>query len=70
MQQDRTAEAIQHYEISLRLNPNNPEEHFNLGMALLRNSRRLEAVKHLQQALNLRPDYEEASKQLRQVENR
>jgi len=63
MQQDRTAEAIQHYEISLRLNPNNPEGHYNLGMALLRNSRRLEAVKHLNEAIRLKPDYEAAKKQ-------
>jgi tetratricopeptide (TPR) repeat protein len=39
--------AIGHYREALRLNADNPEAHFNLALALLRQNNRDEAVAHL-----------------------
>jgi tetratricopeptide (TPR) repeat protein len=45
--------AIGHYREALRLNADNPEAHFNLALALLRQNNRYEAVAHLTEALRL-----------------
>lgn len=53
-----------HYNEALRLNPDNPEAHYNLCLALLRLNRKEDAVHHCAEALRLRPDYPEAQRQM------
>jgi len=60
----RAEEALPHYRAALRLKAKNPEAHFNLGMALVRLSKRNEAELHFKEALRLKPDYEQAQRQL------
>jgi Flp pilus assembly protein TadD len=57
-------EAIENYREALRLNADNPEANFNLGMALLREGKREEARSRLTEALRLKPDYAEARMRL------
>ena len=53
----RAREAAAHFEASLRLKPESPVAHFNLGTALTVTGRLDEAIGHYRQALQLRPDY-------------
>ena len=57
-------EAIGRSQAALRLNADNPEAHFNLALALLRQGKRSDATAHLTEALRLKPDYTEARTQL------
>ena len=59
--------AIGHYREALRLNTDNPEAHYNLALALLRQGKREEAVAHLREALRLKPDYAAAQAQLKSL---
>ena len=61
---DRVPEAIAHYEASLRLKPENPSAHNNLGLALARLGRMQEAVAQFATAVQLAPDYREARENL------
>jgi len=45
------------------LNDANPEVHFNLGLTLVREGKRGEALKHFAEAVRLKPGYSEAQKQ-------
>jgi Flp pilus assembly protein TadD len=45
---------------ALRLSPDSPEVHCNLGMALFHAGRVTEAVEHFEQALRIEPDYVDA----------
>jgi tetratricopeptide (TPR) repeat protein len=50
-------EAIGHFEEALRLKPDFPDAHYNLGTALVQ-ARQLEAgIEQFQQAVHLKPDY-------------
>lgn len=51
----RTGDAIASFEEALRLRPNYPEAHGNLGLALAQAGRAVEAVPHLQESLRLKP---------------
>jgi len=64
LRQGKLDDAISHYQQALRLNTDNPEAHFNLGMALGRQGKKEEAIKHYQEALRLKPDYTDAQRQL------
>ena len=52
------------YSEALRLNADNPEAQFNLGMAFRRQGKREEAAAHYRAALRLKPDYSAAQQQL------
>jgi tetratricopeptide (TPR) repeat protein len=53
------ADAIAHYEAAVRINPDLPEAHYVLGLALLKLSGRTpEAISHLESVVRLRPDSE------------
>ena len=56
-QQDRLAEAAQHYEAALKAEPNYAEAHNNLGAVLLRQGRFDEALAHYSAAVRLKPEY-------------
>ena len=58
-------EAIYHYRQALQIDSNNPGTHFNLGIALAKKGELKEAIEHFRQAINLKPDYEEALKALK-----
>jgi tetratricopeptide (TPR) repeat protein len=56
----RTAEAIEHFHVALRLKPNLAEAHANLGIVLANHGRLDEAIKQYQQALQLKPRFAES----------
>ena len=59
--EDGNAErAIGHYLEALRLNPNFPEAHVNLGAALAARGERAAAVEHYRAALQIQPRFPEA----------
>jgi Flp pilus assembly protein TadD len=56
----RLAEAMEHYERALAIEPGYPEAHYGMGLALVRLGRPAEAVDRYRRALELRPDYADA----------
>jgi protein O-mannosyl-transferase len=55
--QARFQEAIDHYEQALRLKPDFPEAHNNLGSILFQMGNVTEAMTHYKEAVRLKPDY-------------
>jgi Flp pilus assembly protein TadD len=53
-----------HFRQALELRPAFASAHNNLGVVLLRQGRRAEAIAHFQQALAIRPGYPEAQRNL------
>ncbi len=53
--EDRSAEAIVHYQRALEINPDYTETNFNFGLLLVQLGRFGEAVPRLQQVLKIRP---------------
>ena len=60
----RVQEAIGHYELALRIKPDDAEAHYNLGTALEEAGRAPEAISQWEQTLRIRPDYAEAHNNL------
>ncbi|HVZ63407.1 MAG TPA: tetratricopeptide repeat protein [Lacunisphaera sp.] len=52
----RLPDAIREFEAALKLAPEDPAIHNNLGLALLRSGRRTEAIAHLRESVRLAPD--------------
>ena len=69
IQEDYSA-AVEELELAIRLNPNLPENHYNLGMAMEQLGRPDEAVKHYQDCLELAPDAIQARQRLESLLNR
>jgi Flp pilus assembly protein TadD len=57
-------EAISQYREDLKLSPDDPEGHNNLGVVLFQKGNRNEAITQFQEALRLKPDYANAQKNL------
>lgn len=57
MEMGRPDRAVPHLEMSVKLQPDSPAAHYNLGTALSAAGNVPEAVAQYQQALKLRPDY-------------
>jgi len=53
---ERTDEAIKHFNIALRLKPNNPGAHHNLAVAFAKQGRFNGAIDHFLKALTVKPD--------------
>lgn len=53
----QNAQAIQHYERALQLDPNHAMSENNLGLTLAAMGRVQDAIPHLERALQLRPDH-------------
>jgi len=51
----------------LRIKPDYAEAHNYIGMALLKSGRYEEAMSHFKKALQIKPDYMDAAKNLREV---
>ena len=60
-------EALKQFNEALRINGNSAESHCYLGILLGRMGHREEAIAHLNEALRLKPDYEFAKQQLREL---
>lgn len=60
LSEGRLPEAIELFETSLRLKPNNADANFNLGVALERSGNLEEAIPHLAKAAVARPNFPEA----------
>jgi len=60
----RRGEAIARYQESLRADPDSAVTHNDLAYALLQEGRPDEAIAHCRRALDLRPDYPEARRNL------
>jgi len=66
----RLDEAIQEYREAIRLEPNLPESHYNLGNALARiPGREQEAIAEYSISLRLKPDLEPAARAIDRVRN-
>ena len=61
-------EAVTQYEQALRINPDFPEAHFNLGLALEKLGRTPEAIAHYRQAVKLQPDFLPATSALARLQ--
>jgi tetratricopeptide (TPR) repeat protein len=59
------SEAIYHYRQALQIDSNNAGTHFNLGIALAKNGNLKEAAEQFRQAINIKPDYDEARQALK-----
>jgi len=57
---NRVEEAMEMYQQSLRINPNNAEAHLNMGNALLQSGQLAGARDEYQEAVSLRPNFAEA----------
>jgi Flp pilus assembly protein TadD len=62
-----TNEALNEFNEALRIDGNSAETHFTLGSLLRQMGRRDEAIAHLAEALRLKPDYDFAKQQLREL---
>ncbi len=49
-------EAMAHYELALRIKPDQAEAHYNLGLALAQEGRTRDAIAQYEQALQIKPD--------------
>ena len=63
---ERFAEAIEHFQKALSIDPNDALAHFNLAERLLQQGKRDSGLKHLQEAVRLKPDFKEARERLKQ----
>ena len=61
----KTREAAAEYGEALRLNPDHPEAHNNLGAILYSEGKIQEATAHFAAAVRLKPDYADALNNLK-----
>jgi hypothetical protein len=62
---DRLRDAVTRSRAGVRADPDDPQAHFRLGVALFRLEQREEAIPHLERAVDLNPNYEKAQRALR-----
>ena len=59
--------ALADFTAALRINPDNAHAHNNIGMMLEKMGRSEEAVCHFKKALQIKPGYMDAAKNLREA---
>ena len=59
-QKGEVEDAIRHYNLALKINPNYAQAHFNLGVVFLKKGALNDAIAECKQALKIDPDYMEA----------
>ena len=64
-QKGNTSEAISHYKMAIKLNPDYAAAHNNLGVALMNKGNTSEAISHYKRAVALNPDYAQAHSNLK-----
>ena len=67
LEQGKPAEAVQVLTEAMRLNPEDEDVHYNLGLALARLGKLEEAIREYREALRIFPDYAEAHNNLGNV---
>ena len=60
MAQGNTAEALDHYQRAIEINPSFAEAHQNLGVVLAQEGQSAEAIRHFKKAIELQPDCADA----------
>jgi len=58
--EQKKEEAISHYKMAIKLNPNYTKAHYNLGNALFSMNETEEAISHYKTAVKLKPNYTNA----------
>ena len=53
----KNEEAISHYKMAIKLNPDYAKAHYNLGIALVAEGKNEEAISHYKMAIKLSPDF-------------
>ncbi|MEO2043295.1 MAG: fused MFS/spermidine synthase, partial [Nitrospinaceae bacterium] len=53
----RTSEAISHYKMAIKLNPDFALAHYSLGIVLVAEGKNEEAISHYKMAIGLKPDF-------------
>ena len=66
---DTEADAKEAYSKSIKLNPSSPIPHFLYGRYLAIINKREDALKELELALTLKPDYQEAKNLLKELKD-
>ena len=67
MRMGRPAEAVPHYQATLRQHPGLAMVHHNLALALAQSGRISEAIAHDEEAIRLQPDFTAAREQLERL---
>jgi len=62
--QGKPAEASEHFQAAVRINPNDADAHYNWGTALAQQGRLTEASDQFRLALRIKPDHAEAQSSL------
>jgi Flp pilus assembly protein TadD len=60
----RLNEAIQHFQYTLNVRPNDEDAHYNFGLALWQQGLKQEAMEHWRHALEIKPDFPEVHNNL------
>ncbi len=67
MKSGKSDEAVICFQNGLRINPNDPDLHNNLGVVLAGKGNLQEAEYHFQKALQINPDYTDAKNNLNKI---
>jgi len=63
----KNEEAISHYKMAIKINPDYADAHYNIGIALVAEGKNEEAISHFKMAIELKPDFAAAQKNLETV---
>jgi len=67
VKKNKINEALEAYQLNIKLYPGNPYAHYYLGLAYEKNGQNTLAVKHLKKALEMLPTWVSAKKKLEEL---
>jgi tetratricopeptide (TPR) repeat protein len=70
LNEGKISDAIEQFEQTLRIKPDYPDAHNNLGNALAQMGSLADAIPHLEQALRINPDFTPARNALARLQAR